>query len=226
MTTPTPDPRPHDLWPHRPRVYLAGKIEPHDWRHDVVAGLRGAWCNDLPDPMEPETWTGWPILPGAVFDAPLRPGGARGVGPADYVGPYFIACDHACAHGTSTHATAGGCVQPSVDAARAFVHRQCLRALHYADLVFAWLDNPSAYGTLVELGYATALRKRIVIAHPGDLRIVRDMWFAMASCAPGDIITTVSPVETLRDLLSSPIGWQAPAELAVAEAEAGVWSRR
>ena len=206
MIDPRTEPhRPH-LWPDLPRVYLAGKIEANDWRHDVVTGLRGAWSNDLPDPMRPETWCDWPVWPGAVCD-----------GLGDYVGPYFVSCDHACTHGASTHATSGGCNDAPVDDARAFVHRQCLDALHCADLVFAWLDDRTAYGTLVELGYAAALRKRVVIAHPGDLRLVRDMWFALASCAPGDVIATTSPVDTLRDLLSSRIGWQAPAKLALAE---------
>ncbi|WP_139164211.1 nucleoside 2-deoxyribosyltransferase domain-containing protein [Arthrobacter sp. ok362] len=67
--------------------------------------------------------------------------------------------------------------------------RLCTQALEESDVVFVWLDAPDAYGTLVELGYAKALGKRIIVAHPpqtlirtdetgGDLEERDDMWFA------------------------------------------------
>lgn len=66
------------------RVYLAGKIAKHDWRAELL-GHRPGWLHS-------DDWAGgWAIGEGVV------------AGGHDYVGPYFIGCDHGCAHGPATH---------------------------------------------------------------------------------------------------------------------------
>lgn len=171
-------------------IYCAGKIAKNDWRN-----LRGQWGSDggLPEP-----W--WPTLPGH----------AHGF---DYVGPFFMGDDHGCGHGPSTH----GCGQPEGMCGEAYptpgrdgVLIFCLDAIARCDIFFAWLDGLTAYGTLVEIGYARALRKQIIIATPsppGRSRThddewendgLSDLWFAF-ECA-SRVITASSPNEAIATL--------------------------
>lgn len=128
-------------------VYLAGKISKNDWRHDAT-DLRGAWGSDGSDP-DPTWPTGHALMNGAF----------------EYTGPFFMGCDH----GPGTH----GCGEDHVGVefaypapGRAGVLRLCLDAIRRSDIVFVWLDDPTAYGSLVELGYAKALGKEIIVAAP------------------------------------------------------------
>lgn len=156
------------------KIYLAGKIGKNDWRHDLVKevypsqgrswtlGLREIW-NTYDTSDDP-----WPIIPQGVLKR------------WDYVGPYFLGCDHGCAHGPGSHgvaATTWG------DCAGDKLHKdetvgRCLKAIDAADVVFAWLDDPTAYGTLAELGYAVARGKRVIIAHPSGFDPA-EFWFVM-----------------------------------------------
>lgn len=107
------------------RVYLAGKIAKQDWRHDLVCGLRGAEHEHGP-------------LPCRTFA---------------YIGPFFVACDHGCRHGPGRHGAAGiGCDGVAITRATVFARNQALMAS--ADLVFAYIDAPECYGTMVEIGWA------------------------------------------------------------------------
>lgn len=42
----------------------------------------------------------------------------------------------------------------------------CLNAISRSDLIFAWIDDLTGYGTLTEIGYAKGLGKLILIATP------------------------------------------------------------
>jgi hypothetical protein len=42
-------------------------------------------------------------------------------------------------------------------------------------VIFAWIDDPTCYGTLVEIGYASAMRKPVLI---GMRKEYPDLWFA------------------------------------------------
>lgn len=131
------------------RVYLAGKIAKGDWRHALVPRLR----SQLVD-LEP--YGDWPVLPGAIR------------GTFDYVGPFFVACDHGCWHGPQSHGMgaegdAEGMGSGSVFERRRFVAKRCLEAIGRADIVFGWLDTLDAYGTLVEIGFALALKKTVLL---------------------------------------------------------------
>lgn len=71
------------------KIYLAGKIWPNCWRHRIVSGLRSAIVTG-----DGSTMHEWPILEGAIS------------GLHDYVGPFFVSCDHGCAHGLQSHGVA------------------------------------------------------------------------------------------------------------------------
>lgn len=117
------------------KVYLAGKIRKNCWRHTLVTGLRTHhW--DQGD------------LPQATFT---------------YVGPHFVSCDHGCAHQPTQHGAENSCVLDD-SVPRQEVVQLCFTALQNSDLVFCYLDSRDCYGTLVEIGYAIALKKVVVIA--------------------------------------------------------------
>lgn len=159
------------------KIYLAGKIKKNDWRETILtpAQKRNWSYPDIGD-YDPGRWTDWPVAKGAVFDE------------HDYVGPYFIDCDHGCYHGPTDHgvgATGGGC---GGGATRNQVFELCRRAIRRCDVFFAWIDNFDAFGTLVEAGYADALGKPIWVAFDPELdrQYAKDMeaWERFLALAP------------------------------------------
>ncbi|MFF3912665.1 DUF559 domain-containing protein [Streptomyces sp. NPDC001852] len=186
-----------------PSIYLAGKISSGDWRHDLLGWqLRGAWEHDDDTPSR-----SWPVIKKGVLDT------------FDYIGPYFISDDHGCGHGPGTHGCgADGCV-PCYSyenlPKRSQVRELCLTAIDTADIVFAWLDDVTAYGTLVEIGYARGRGKNVVVAAPElphtfeDLSghglgipdgPTNDLWFAF-SCATRTL-TAQTPREALQQVVN------------------------
>lgn len=190
------------------KIYLAGKIGKTCWRHAVVKGLRHApICEDF----------GWPVMPKAIFGH-------------DYVGPYFLSDDHGGAHNPSEHAMMrvngetlpcdgipkhGGDLEWVGDNARARVFRTCMDSLWIADHVFVWLTDRTAFGTLVEIGFAHAMGKPITIAYPHDDDSLRsDLWFAF-ECASTVIASHIGPYKPLRHLCREHLpGRPTPIELA------------
>lgn len=135
-------------------VYLAGKIGQNDWRHGLIPALRG------------HTWS----------DGPIHCGGFN------YVGPFFVSCDHGCNHGPNSHGAVNedpfACQEPPYT--KMHVLTQNNESLDKADLVFAYITSTDCYGTLVELGRATNAffdRPRIVIAFAPDIPS-DDFWYA------------------------------------------------
>jgi hypothetical protein len=172
------------------RIYLAGKVRKGCWRHQVVPGLRGAWregagacpdgvvdwCN-YEDALDSDGRGLWPVLPGAIF------------GEHDYVGPYFASCDHGCYHGRGQHGVAARTGQVRSEhephnaaEIRPLVVSACLAAVRRADLVFAWVESPDCYGTLVEVGYAFSWGITVAAYGPG---LTADLWFLGEICADG-----------------------------------------
>jgi hypothetical protein len=153
------------------KIYLAGKISKRDWRWQVVRGVDALDRYGLElDQYNHDTW---PVLERAIF------------GTHDYVGPYFISCNHGCFHGDNAHgvgAVPKGCADPSGGhddiGDPALVVEKCLTAIDRADFVFAWLDDPTAYGTIFELGYAKGRKIPVAYASPvaSDPRTA-DLWF-------------------------------------------------
>ena len=122
------------------KIYLAGKIAQNDWRHDIVQDANGLdeRYSHLAETID------WPKVPIAGTDF-------------TYVGPYFEASGHGCGHSLGQHGTQS---EMRETAAR------CRIAIRDCDVFFAWLDCETAHGTMVEIGYAYALGKKIIIAHP------------------------------------------------------------
>jgi very-short-patch-repair endonuclease len=201
------------------RIYLAGKISKGDWRGSIVSSTQwpnavtysigndhlitsgrgisadGACGNDGHIGM-------WPILENSVL------------GIFDYVGPYFVGCDHGCFHGSNTHGSIDGGnpsdhqssfyhYDPDAESSdiisfqQFWVRKLCLDAIKKADVVFAWIDSPDAFGTFTELGYAAALRKEILIAGPKQFP---DMWFIYATA--GTLKIAESPLAALQAFIA------------------------
>lgn len=145
------------------RFYLAGKVSKNCWRHSIVRDLRGAEIL-----ADAEFYNSY-ILKNAIF------------GVFDYVGPYFICCDHGCCHRKGHHGRHNGCENDR--SGRSLAFSLCMQQIRRCDILFAWINSHDCYGTIAEIGYAHALGKKIYIA----LDRKRDeMWFckSMASDAP------------------------------------------
>jgi hypothetical protein len=156
--------------------------------------------------LEPTAAT-WPLQKDAI---------ARGV---HYTGPHFISCDHGCAHGPHTHGRGDDCSGNSESAQHTV--DLCLKAIQQSTAMFAWLDDPTAHGTLIEIGYAKALNIPIVISTPPARQAVvvrsslgmpqrhrSEMWFALTSA---DVhIEAATPQPALAEAISALDDW-APA---------------
>lgn len=134
-----------------PWVYCAGKIEKNGWRHDLVPDLRGAQHGV---PIRQATFT--------------------------YCGPYFVSCDHGCAHMNGKHAMATplciGRDEFQGHAEPEEVPRLCQQWLQRANLVFAWINRGDCHGTLIELGWAQTLGIPSYVGFANE-RLRKEMWF-------------------------------------------------
>lgn len=166
-------------------IYLAGKIEKHDWRHDIVDELEGkSLLRGDGGGIHQGAFSQWPIMDKAIF------------GEFNYSGPYFVSGEHFSFHGEGTHGV-GADELPSGDLlpktqhayientgghgsgypeglSYATVVDRCQHAIGRSDLIFAWIDDITCYGTIAEIGYAKALGKIVWIAGP---RSYRDLVF-------------------------------------------------
>lgn len=143
------------------RVYIAGRIEYDRTRFGLL---------EIGSAM-----TDWRNI--GELHTPFSIGGHRFI----YTGPYAMACDHGCAHTTShTHAAAlDYCgVSAPVHEAREATMKRSQNAIRGSDVVFAWFQDREAFGTLVEVGYAAALGKRLVVSSNDKQLLDGDLWFA------------------------------------------------
>jgi len=159
--------------------YAVGKIAPNGWR-EPFAGR-----NDMP-----YNWEGYlkatPITAGFVLF---------------YTGPFFISCDHGCAHGNESHGT-DACTD-GFDAFRpSCVFYQSVRQIRHSGFVLVWagvgadaLDT--AYGSLVEIGIAHALGTPIMLAHHPQADL-RPFWFAVEAASA--VVCAEMPLDALEML--------------------------
>ena len=113
-----------------------------------------------------------------------------------YVGPYAFSCDHGCYHYEGTHGLAIGrasCVgylgqdgETEGGIRRPDAVKRCLSGIDNCDFVVCYISSPDCYGTLVELGYASARNKPILLfVHPSlqdshePPSIHDELWFSM-----------------------------------------------
>jgi very-short-patch-repair endonuclease len=208
------------------KVYLGGKMDGHgkggNWRETIVTGIdhdgrygdeyMGGCGAELhaadSEGVPPDSW---PTLSKAIF------------GKHDYVGPYLVACDHGCYH-TGNHATfidrQHGYSQSTLrNANRRKVMSLCLKAMYGADILFFWIDDLTAYGTLAELVHITTIvgmadaidaveneppsvRKQIYVATP-DINEIDEMWFAIRLAQPNaELIVAPNPKDALLQVLA------------------------
>ena len=160
------------------KVYLAGKISKNDWRHDLVPNLKGH----------------------------LWPDGAIDTGSFSYTGPFFVSCDHACFHQPRLH----GAVSKGISAecgehkfSSTDVVEFNTQSLVVADLVFVYVTATDCHGTLIEIGMAKAMGKRIVLAINPEVKD-EEIWYAkeMASHVYLKVITEQLPALFLQVVLS------------------------
>lgn len=159
-------------------IYCAGKISKNDWRSEIlnVEIVHEHLDNNWPDRR------------------------INGIDSLFYTGPYYASgCDHGCTHGDNTHgwAEANSCTnypprQMHDPGNREIVFNNCKRAIQRSDVFFLWVNEFDCYGSLVELGWASAVNKYIVIAHKPEFNFI-DMWFAFR-CA-NKVIMADSPYE-------------------------------
>lgn len=164
--------------PVRLNIYLAGKME-STHAHDG-----GCWREGLTGRDRNVT-----ILTGTALDYNKLP---IEIGVAceghNYVGPYYF--DSGGGHSTWINGghgnDPGGQGLPSDHRDR--VRSLCLDAIDRCDLLFAWLNCTDCYGTIAEIGYARAARKRIAVASPLEVNVT-ELWFAvgMADWSRSDI---------------------------------------
>lgn len=160
------------------RIYAAGKISQNGWRHTLFPVQT---INDYDEPPTQPWPSAVPIgsLPGAT-----------------YVGPHFMGDDHGCYHGENRHGVAAGgraCGDAYPGLSRPDVASRCLDAINRATHVFAWINDPTAHGTLVEVGYARALGKQVFVYTQSGRKELDDMWFA------GQIATAHAAAATADD---------------------------
>lgn len=151
-------------------------------------------------PIEKNCWR-HKIVPG------LREGRPN-IEPHQYVGPFFVGCDHGCAHGRTSHGIGADGIEHRACAEdhllesgalnRDQVRRRCMSQIESADLIFTWIDRMDAYGTIWELGYAAAKEKRAVVRWPHGLK-VHEMWLSL----PEDARSAESAEFAFRETIGS-----------------------
>jgi very-short-patch-repair endonuclease len=165
-------------------IYLAGKVSLGDWRHDVVKDLR-QFCGRFLEDQTAE----WPILKNSIGSV------------HSYSGPYFISCDHGCSHGPGTHGYGiNPCMgewgpidyedeneleefEPAITNRRRLIVERCEQAIERSDIIFAWIDDLTAFGTIFELGYAAdhQIPTYLAISKKNKKLLSENLWFAIRS---------------------------------------------
>lgn len=166
------------------RVYLAGKISRDDWRKHID-GYR-PFSMDASDVADSENDRNI-----HMDDFEKHFGELPVISKYPYIqvtGPFFLSCDHGCYHGEQSHGvgavewkdiaghggTWSGCSGYSFT--REEVMQICLHQIHRSDMVFAFIDDPTCYGTLFEIGFAKKAGKTVVVMF-SEQKMADDMWF-------------------------------------------------
>lgn len=194
----------------RRKIYLAGRVKAHDWRHDIVAPTPTHWrvLRDLDGSLP---WS----------DLTIQGAGDTPLGWHEYNGPFFTGCDHGCGHRALLHgcgAPGGSCWSDGIvaidehvggdefgrvalsAAMRTHVSRECKLALDRVDSVFAWIQDTECFGTIWELGYAAARDKRVIVASPAGVDL-HELWLSLEGLERIDAVDPVSAFAKARRLL-------------------------
>lgn len=151
--------KPFETFEREPiNVYLAGKIKPNGWRQKIFDMRDSFYCFDEHE-LDNEY-----------------------IKYNDYiniVGPFFLSCDHSCYHGEGNHGLGincpNGCAGEDTRSENEVVEI-CINQIKSSDVVFAYINDDTCYGTLSEIGYAKALGKHIIVIFDTRKR-AKNMWF-------------------------------------------------
>lgn len=169
------------------RVYLAGKMDAEhgSWR-DAIIGDRyvlGAQRRFPVWELAKKIGSDYDLDELEVLPWPKNPN-TYVLGMHEYVGPYRWTFAPVAPqtkhlgyfHGSEGYGNHG--YDMSDDRGRRLIVSECITAIERADLVFAYLNSPDCFGTLVEIGMAKALGKFIYIAIDHDASWDgTDYWF-------------------------------------------------
>ena len=143
------------------KVYLAGKISPNGWRQSIF-DMR----NNFSD-YEYSNIT-------AMIDTEFKYNKNISI-----TGPWFLSCDHSCYHGERNHGV-GIHSNCSGNECGPFTGKEvtdiCRYQISKSDIIFAYINDDTCYGTLAEIGYAKAKGKKIVTIFDCEGR-KKNMWF-------------------------------------------------
>ena len=96
-----------------------------------------------------------------------------------YGGPFFVSCDHGCAHRPGWHGNGQNCGEEPPSYAAIF--KVNMERIDNADVMFAFINEIDCHGTLVELGLAARRRKPRVALTFGPkvtAKQRRELWMA------------------------------------------------
>ena len=174
----------------KPRIYMAGKVGKRDWRHQLLGVDRIAHGWDDFTTYHTNGWQEFELL--------------------TYVGPFFVSCDHACFHHNGVHGAASLthpkdghtiCTALSDGPSPTQVHRRAVQGILDSNIVLAYIDKPDAYGTLFEIGFAVANKKRVVLCISDELRdIEKDFWFIARGASVTHYNTTFEKLKNILHL--------------------------
>lgn len=140
----------------KPKIYLAGKITKDWWRNEIfdTSGRRtpGVYIYSSLEKDEKKD-----AYYNSEYDA----------GEFIVTGPHSIGCDHSCYHNTphaSTNDENLTCGAGEYGMEKQEIFEACLKQINKSDIVFAYINDADAIGTIFELGYAYKMNKSIYIA--------------------------------------------------------------
>lgn len=141
------------------KVYLAGKIEKFDWRYDLFPRLRDSLSTKL-------------------FNA------VHLVNGLEYNGPFIDSFEDVFGHeeleqekGLTQSESPDGTGNDKAKCRKKF-YRECIKRIKESNYIFCWLNDPRAFGTIYEIGYATAKGKCVFLAMPKSDFDSGTMWIA------------------------------------------------
>ena len=155
-------------------TFRFGKLHGDRWRDSLLIGDVGSLANNYSPTNFVDLGEPWPIAENAIR------------GGFEFVGPYFEDCWGG--HGSNLNPDTHSIANP--DRRRRVIDR-LKKAISTTDIVFAWLNDREAYGSLRELGYAAGRVPIVAIAVSYQLRL-DDFWFATEQAAAYYVAPTPS----------------------------------
>lgn len=189
------------------KFYLAGKVSPaNDWRKGILGGALPYHLNRVPNPFSPGREK-------VLSCAPPR-WAIHCYGGHEYTGPFYVTQskivderhpDEPSFPEEWSHAMAslydGGHGSCWLEPDRKKIFLTCVEGIEKCDVLFAWIEDWTAFGTLVEIGMAWGMGKTIVIAEPPRSESYKpedELWFCR-EC--GYRIQQPTPLEAYKEFL-------------------------